>query len=882
MVEPGRPGRPPRAGHARVEDLATRGADVTQRAAPGTVHAVGATSADSSYPEDQSWRVAQELGSGQALQAPYPDHLVLPEVAGVAAERFFGKRIKRFEDPRLLAGNGAFLEDLRLPGMLHAAFVRSPYAHATIVDVPVDAARVPGVVGVFTAADFTLIPTPTVIPHPAYRPCSQPPLAQGKVRFVGEPLAVVVAETRYQAEDGASALAAELDLDPLDVVPGSEAALAPNAPILHQSLGENLAATFDVAVGDTDAAFAQAAHIVTGHFTVQRYTGTPIETRGVMATLEPISNRYLVWSSTQWPHTVRGALAQSLGVPEHRVRVIAPDLGGGFGVKQDIYPEETIIPLVAERLGRPVRWIETRREHFVCTAHSREQDHEIELALDRDGVALGLRALVTADLGAYTRGLGVLCPSITGGSLLGPYRIKHYQATIRCALTNKAPAGAYRGAGGPEAVFALERTMDKAARQLGLDPAELRRRNFIRPDEFPWQTGLGSAQVPIVYDSGEYEQGLDQALDLADYVSWRKKQEAARAEGRYLGLGVSSFVLLGGLGPYESAEVRVDPSGEIVVATGAHAHGQGTDTALAQVVADELEIDPANVTVNHGDTDQIPYGVGTYASRNAVMAGGAVVVATRQVKAKAKKLAAHLLEVTEADLELAHGAFQVRGAPEQKITFGALAAAAAPDRPLPPDIEPDLFARHYFQAPLPTFASGTHVAVVEVDGATGEVEILDYVSVNDAGPRINPTVVDGQIQGGIAQGLGGAMMEEIYYDDQAQPLGSFLDYAVPRATDMPDVRQAHLETPSPLNPLGVKGLGESGTMAPPAVLAAAVEDALAPLGVEVKRTPLTAGNVWRLIQAARETSTPYHGAPVSPWPPQPPSPTRGGGNGTER
>ena len=769
----------------------------------------------------------------------------------MAAERFFGKRIKRFEDPRLLAGDGAFIEDLQLPGMLHAAFVRSPYPHAEIKDVPTAAAWVPGVVGVFTAADFDLKPTPTVIPHPAYRPCSQPPLADGKVRFAGEPIAVVVAETRYQAEDGAAALSAELDLEPLDPVASSAAALEDGAPLLHESLGENIAATFDVSVGDVDAVFAQAAHIVKGHFTVQRYTGTPIETRGVMATMEPISGRYLVWSSTQWPHTVRSALSQSLGVPEHKVRVIAPDLGGGFGVKQDIYPEETVIPLVAERLGRPVRWIETRREHFVCTAHSREQDHELELALDADGVVLGLRALVTADLGAYTRGLGVLCPSITAGSLLGPYRFKHYQATVRCALTNKAPAGAYRGAGGPEAVFALERMMDKAARDLGIDPAEIRRRSFIQPDEFPWQTGLGSAQVPIVYDSGEYEAGLDRALELADYAGWREKQQAARAEGRYLGIGVSSFVLLGGLGPYESAEVRVDPSGDVVIVTGAHAHGQGTDTALAQIAADELATRPELVTVAHGDTDQIPFGVGTYASRNAVMAGGAVVVASRQVKAKALKLAAFLLEVTEADLELVDGAFQVVGAPGQSITLGALAAAAAPDRPLPPDMEPDLFARHYFQAPLPTFASGTHIAVVEVDGATGEVHILDYVSVNDAGPRINPTVVDGQIQGGIAQGLGGAMMEEIYYDDMAQPLGSFLDYAVPRATDMPDVRQDHLETRSPLNPLGVKGLGEGGTLAPPAVLAAAVEDALAPLGVEVRRTPLTAGNVWRLMQAAR-------------------------------
>src|SRR3954467_6062663 len=396
--------------------------------------------------------------------------------------------------------------------------------------------------------------------------------------------------------------------------------------------------------------------------------------------------------------------------------------------------------------------------------------------------------------------------------------------------------------------------MDKAAREFGVDPAEIRRRNFIRPDEFPWQTGLGTAQLPVVYDSGEYEAGLDRALALADYTGWRRKQAAARADGRYLGIGVASYVLLGGLGPFESAEVTVDPSGEVVVVTGAHAHGQGTDTALAQIVADALVTRPELVKVHHGDTDQIPYGVGTYASRNAVMAGSAVEVASRQVRAKALTLAAHLLEVTEDDLELTDGAFQVRGAPEQSLTRGMLAGAPAPDRPLPAGMEPDLFARHYFQAPLPTFASGTQIAVVEVDGATGQISILDYVSVSDAGPRINPTVVDGQIQGGIAQGLGGALMEEIYYDEDGQPLGSLLDYAIPRATDMPDVRQDHLETPSPLNPLGVKGLGEGGTLAPPAVLAAAVEDALSPLGIEVTRTPVTASAVWRLIQAQRQES----------------------------
>ncbi|MDP8923111.1 MAG: xanthine dehydrogenase family protein molybdopterin-binding subunit [Chloroflexota bacterium] len=773
------------------------------------------------------------------------------EVGTVAAERFFGQRVRRFEDPRLLAGKGAFIEDLRLPGLLHAAFVRSPYAHARVASIPTEAARdVPGVVAVFTAADFELRPTPTVVPHPAYRPCSQPPLASGTVRFVGEPLAVVVARDRYAAEDGAAAIAAELDLEPLDVVADAFAALAPDAPLLHAELGDNLAGAWEVSVGDVDGAFAQADRIVRGRFDVQRYTGMPIETRGVMATVDPISGRLTVWSSTQWPHTVRQALAESLGRPEHQIRVIAPNLGGGFGVKQDIYPEETIIPLVAERLGQPVRWVETRREHFTGTAHSRQQSHEVELTVTNDGVVLGLRAIVTADLGAYTRGLGLLCPSITAGSLLGPYRLRHYRCVVRCALTNKAPTGAYRGAGGPEAVFALERAMDLVAQELGLDPAQVRRRNFIRPDEFPWHTGLGTAQLPVVYDSGEYAAGLDRALELADYAGWRERQAVARAAGRFIGVGLASYVLLGGLGPYESAEVRVDPSGDVVVTTGALPHGQGTDTALAQIVADELRTVPERVAVRHGDTDQIPYGIGTYASRNAVVAGSAVAVAASLVREKAARLATYLLETAESDLELVDGAFHVRGIPERSVTLAQLAAAAAPDRPLPEGMEPELAARHYFQAPLPTFSSGTQVAVVEVDPDSGHVTILDYVSVNDAGPLINPTIVDGQIQGGIAQGIGGALYEEIAYDEIGQPAGSFLDYAIPRATDIPDVRQDHRYTPSPLNPLGVKGLGEGGTLAPPPVLASAVEDALAPLGVRVTRTPLTASHVWRLCQEA--------------------------------
>ena len=769
----------------------------------------------------------------------------------VAAERFFGQRVKRLEDPRLLSGQGAFLEDLQLPWVLHAAFVRSPYAHAIVQAIPTNVAGLAGVVGVFTAADLQPQTIPTMVPHPALRPCNQPPLAGVRVRFVGEPVAVVVAEDRYLAEDAAASVTAQLELEPLPVAASSDAALARDAPLLHEGLEDNLAGAWEVSTGDVEGAFCEADRVVTGRFGVQRHTGMPIETRGVMATVDRLSGRLTIWTSTQWPHTVRQALARALGVPEHRLRVIAPDVGGGFGVKQEVYPEEIVVPWLAQRLGRPVKWVETRREHFVGTAHSREQVHELELAVRSDGEVIGLRAIVTADLGAYTRSLGVLCPSITAGSLLGPYRIRNYRAEIRCALTNKAPAGAYRGAGAPEAVFALERAMDRVATELGLDPAEVRLRNFIRPEEFPWQTGLGTAQLPVVYDSGNYAAGLQRAMEEVDYRGWRERQCTGRADGRHLGIGVACYVLLGGLGPFESSEVRIDGSGEVMILTGASPHGQGTDTALAQIVADELTTSPERVLVLHGDTDQIPYGVGTYASRNAVTAGSATAVAAREVRAKAVRLAAHLLEAAEDDLELAEGAVRVRGAPERGLPLGYLATAAAPDRPRPDGMAPGLEARHYFQAPLPTFASGAHVAVVEVDADTGQVKLLDYVSVSDAGPLINPLIVDAQIQGGVAQGIGGALMEEITYDDSGQPADSFLDYAIPRSVDVPDIRQAHLHTPSPLNPLGVKGLGEGGALAPPAAIANAVEDALSPLGIEINATPISAPRLWRMMRDLR-------------------------------
>jgi carbon-monoxide dehydrogenase large subunit len=769
-------------------------------------------------------------------------------------DKFTGRPIRRLEDPRLLRGQALYLDDLRVPGTRHVAFARSIYPHARFEVDPSAARALPDVVGVLTAADLEsergFRDIPAIVDHPALRPCRQLPLARGKVRYVGEPIAAVVAESRYAAQDGVEALA--ISYDSLAPVADALAAVAAGAPRLHDEIEGNVAADFTVRAGDADAAFRRAEVVTRGRYYVHRYTGMPLETRGVLAAYDAGTGALTLWSSTQWPHTLRDALRDTLGLSEHRIRVIAPDVGGGFGVKQEIYPEELLLSLLAMRLRVPVKWVETRHEHLTSTAHAREQWHDVELAARRDGTILGLRAELLADAGAYTRSLGVLCPSITAASLPGPYRIRDYTCRVRAALTCKAPAAAYRGAGQPEAVFAIERAVDQLAQEVGMDPAEIRRKNFIRRDEFPWELGLSSAQVPVVYDGGDYEAALDAALTLARYPERRAEQAAERARGdrgRLLGIGVAGYVLLTGLGPHEGALLRVDPTGQALLVTGASPHGQGTATALAQVVADELGLEPRDVVVRHGDTAMIPFGVGTYASRNAVVAGSAALVAARAVADKARRVAAHRLEAAEGDLELAGGVVRVVGAPHRTLSLGEIAAACAPGSPLPPGMSPGLEATHYFLAPRPTFASGVHVAVVAVDRDTGEIQILDYVAASDAGRLINPLIVEGQIHGGVAQGIGGALYEELAYDENAQPRAqSLMEYVMPTAGQIPAVKIANLVTPSPLNPLGVKGVGEGGTLAPPAAITAAVEDALRPFGAHIVGTPIRAEDVLRLMR----------------------------------
>jgi carbon-monoxide dehydrogenase large subunit len=757
-----------------------------------------------------------------------------------------GAAVRRLEDPRLLRGQATFVEDLELPRQLHVAFVRGEYPHARLRSIDIAAAlQVHGVVTIASADDLGGLIIPATVTHPALRPCGQPILADGVVRYVGEPIAAVVAETRAAAEDGVGAVT--IDYEPLQPVPSVEAAVERSAPVLHEGLGDNLAGSFEVRVGDPEAAFAAAERIVSGRFYVQRYSGMPLEPRGVAAVWDAGRERLTLWSSTQWPHTLREGLARLLELPEQSIRVIAPDVGGGFGVKQDIYPEEVVIALLARRLSRPVKWVETRREHLCTAAHAREQWHEVQLAVRNDGTILGMRADVLSDQGAYTRSLGLLCPSLTAAGLPGPYRFHNYLCQVRVALTNKAPAGAYRGAGQPEAVFATERIVDRLARELDLDPAEVRRKNFIQPDEFPWDVGTHSSQTPVVYDSGDYAAGLDRALELSHYAEWRQRQ--ADDPRRWLGVGLAAYVMLTGLGPHESSLLRVDPSGRLMLVTGASPHGQGTATALAQVVAQQLSVAPDDVSVAHGDTDAIPFGVGTYASRNAVVAGNAAHVAALEVRAKALALAAHLLEAEAEDLELVSGGVQVRGAAHRRVSLGDLARAAQPGSTLPDGMAPGLEATHYFLAPRATFASGVHVAVVEIDRETLEVRVLEYAVVSDAGPLINPLIVDGQIVGGVAQGIGGALYEELSYDDRANFISqSLLDYCMPSAGQIPSIAIAHLHTPSPLNPLGIKGLGEGGAMAPPPAIANAVEDALRRLNVDIDRTPITPTRLAALLR----------------------------------
>ncbi|MBI2460478.1 MAG: molybdopterin-dependent oxidoreductase [Candidatus Rokubacteria bacterium] len=676
----------------------------------------------------------------------------------------------------------------------------------------------------------------------------QYPLARDRVHYVGEAVAVAVAESRALAEDALERI--RVEYEPLPAVVDPEAALAPGASRVHPEWPDNVAVHFSHAIGDVEGAFHRADVVVRERFRIQRYVGMPIETRGIVAESGSRETTVTVWTSHQIPHLLQRALAEVLGIPAHRVRVVTPDVGGGFGTKAAVYQEDMLIPLLAVRLGRPVKWIEDRREHMQAAAHAREQIHDLELAARRDGTLLAVRDRILLDQGAFNP-WGIVLPYNTVAHLLGPYKVRNFAVEVAAVATNKAPHAPYRGAGRPEAVFAMERGLERLARAVGVDPAALRRRNLIGPEALPYDTGLLYRDGnPLVYDSGDFPGALEAALAAVDYAGVRAEQGALRARGVYRGVGVAAYVEGTGLGPYEGAVVRLDATGGVWVATGACSQGQGHETSFAQIAADALGVLLESVSVVGGDTGAIAFGIGTFASRGAVVAGNAVAAAAGQVRAQVLAVAAGVLEAKAEDLELEGGQVFVRGVPSTAVPLGRVIQSALPSF-AQAGAGVGFTATVYQGVPTVTYASAVHAAVVEVDAETGQVRVLRYGVAHDCGRVIHPLIVEGQVRGGVAQGVGGALLEEMMYDEQGQLLtASFMDYLVPTAMEVPAIRTVHLEFPSPRNPLGVKGLGEGGAIGPPAAVANAVEDALAPFGVKVTRTPLSPNRILALIREA--------------------------------
>jgi carbon-monoxide dehydrogenase large subunit len=772
--------------------------------------------------------------------------------------KYFGASVLRKEDPRYLRGEGRYVDDLILPGMLHAAFVRSPHAHARVTRLATDAAkRVSGVAHVFTFADLErwMKPMPlfgAIPPGLAARvsvtmkQIVQLAMVRDEVRHAGEIVAMVLAENRAVADDAAELV--EVEYEPLPVLTDPIAAAQPGAPVLYPAWGGNVAVHFRTGFGEAEAAFQAADVRVSERFDIQRYVGMPIETRGVAAQWDARDGALTTWNTTQVVHFVQQGLMAAFDLPAHKVRVIAPDVGGGFGTKANGYPEDLLIPAAAIASRRPVKWTETRREHMIGSAHARGQIHEIEIAAKRDGTMLAVRDRIWVDLGAYNV-WGIVLPYNTVAHLLGPHRIANLAVECRGVVTNKVANAPYRGAGRPETVFAMDRIVDCLARELRMDPAELRRRNYLSASDLPYELGIPYRDGnPLVYDSGDFRAALDAALEAVDYDAFRKEQAALRERGTCRGIGISGYVEGTAIGPTEGATVRLDASGHAVVATGACSQGQGHETSFAQIAADALGIPLTWVSVVGGDTAAIPFGVGTFASRSAVNAGTSIHQASEKVREKIVAAAAALLEAAPGDIEIADGMLSVRGAPASAVPLRRVIQAAWPTFAKPGVAHPDFEATVYAHQPTVTYTSAVHVAVVDVDADTGGVKLLRYVVSHDCGHLINPVVVEGQIHGGVAQGVGGGMTEEMVYDDQGQLLsGSLMDYAIPKAADLPPIETVHLEFPSPRNPLGIKGIGEGGAISPPAAIANAVEDALSSFGARVTRTPLLPAVVRGLV-----------------------------------
>ena len=782
-------------------------------------------------------------------------------MTATAPTTYIGTRTPRKEDPKLIQGRGTFTDDVTLPAMVYVSLVRSPHAHARIRRIDAAAARKePGVVTVVTGKDAEATGVlPVFITVPGLNGTKHMPLATDKARYAGDAIAAVVADTRQAAKRAADLVT--VDYEPLPVIVDATKALEPGAPILHEELGTNLVFTYPVKGGDIDKAFRDAEATVKLRIVNQRLIPNAMEPRSVVAKFE--AGELTVWTSTQIPHFVQLILSVNLGLSQNKVRVIAPEVGGGFGSKLQVYAEELLIAHLAKTLGRPVKWTEDRREGYLATIHGRDLVEDVELAAKRDGTVLGVRIRTVANMGAYLQAFAPGIPTILHAFIIpGAYRIPAFDCEVRGAYTNTTPVDAYRGAGRPEATFAIERGMDRLADEIGMDPAELRRKNFVPPDAFPFSTISG-----ITYDSGNYEPALGRALVMADYKGFEKRRAEAKARGKYRGIGLSSYVEICGLAPskansalgvgwggYESARIRVHPTGAVQVFTGTSPHGQGHETSWAQIAADAIGVTPNDIEVRHGDTFESPgMGVGTFGSRSLAVGGIAVHNAAQKIREKVIQIGAHLLEASPEDVVVQGGKVFVKGVPEKAKAFGEISMAAYLASNLPEGMEPGLEATTYYDPPNFTFPFGTHIAEVEVDPETGSIEILRYSACDDCGRQINPMIVEGQLHGGITQGIGQALYETAVYDDNGQLLsGSMMEYHVPTAADVPAFALDHTVTLTKTNPLGVKGIGEAGTIASTPAMVNAVIDALSPLGIRHIDMPLTAEKVWQAIRKAGE------------------------------
>jgi len=768
------------------------------------------------------------------------------------AEKVVGKGIKRTEDPRLIQGLAHYVDDIKLPDTLHAVFVRSIYAHARIKKVDVAAAqKTPGVVAVYTGNDISqkIGPVPCGAAIPDMKQPDHRVLATDKVYWVGHPIAVVFAENKYIARDAADKI--EVDYEELPVVLDEEKAADPKSPVIHEKIGSNIAYKLTAGEGDIEAALKAADKIVRQKIYHKRLAPIAMEGRGVLARYYPGEQELTLWTSTQIPHLARTQISLMLGFPENKLRLIAPEVGGGFGSKLNVYAEEAIMAYASMQLGRPVKWIEGRRENMQGTIHGRGQVGYIEIGCKKDGTITGFRYNVFADMGSYFQLLTPAIPTLTGLMLSGCYKIPAIQMNVTACFTNKMSTDAYRGAGRPEATYVIERAMDLVAAELGMDVVEVRRKNFPEPfgAENPFKVATG-----LFYDSGNYQGALDKALKMVDYTKLREEQKKARAAGRLIGVGVSTYVEICAMGPspalpaggWESATVRIEPTCKVTILTGASPHGQGQETSFSQIAADELGVTVNDCTVIHGDTAVVQYGIGTFGSRATAVGGTAVYLALQKLKVKATGMAAHMLGVDAKTVTFDDGKFTSGG---KSVTIQEVALNAHLAKNLPADMEPGLSATTFFEPKNFTFPFGTHICVVEIDPETGEIQIQRYIAVDDCGKVINPLLVHGQIHGGIVQSLGQALFEEVVYDEQGQLIsGSLMDYAVPKAAQVPWMELDRTETPSPVNPMGVKGVGEAGSIGATPAIVAAVVDALAHLGVRHLDMPIKPEHVWNILK----------------------------------